>query len=41
VPEHVSDFVDRHRSPPVRQFALKLARETWDTPKARADGINA
>jgi hypothetical protein len=26
VPEHVSDFVDRYRGP-VRQFALKLARD--------------
>jgi hypothetical protein len=41
VPEHVSDFVDRYRGLPARQFALKLARETWDTPKARAGGINA
>jgi hypothetical protein len=41
VPEHVSDFVNRHWRP-VRQPALKLARETWDRPgKAPACRINA
>jgi len=45
VPEHVSDFVDRHRGP-MRQLARKLAwqtcEQTWDTPgKAAAGGINA
>jgi hypothetical protein len=41
VPEHVSDFVDSHWGP-VRQLALKLAWQTWDTPgKAPAGGIDA
>jgi hypothetical protein len=40
VPEHVRDFVDRHRGP-VRQPALKLARETWHTPGKAPAGINA
>ena len=41
VPEHVSDFVDRHWGP-VRQLAQKLAWRTWDTPgKAPAGDINA
>jgi len=39
MPEHVSDFVDRHCGS-VRQLALKLAWRTWDAPeKAPAGGI--
>jgi hypothetical protein len=34
VPEHVSDFVDRHRGP-VRQFALSRARDFSHTGQSR------
>jgi len=38
VPEHVSDFVDRHWGP-LHQLALKLAWETRDTPGKAASTL--